>query len=46
MVTTVLAACQWLARQPAHEDLLGVRFQVLPGYATCSISFLRPHMHL
>ena len=31
VVTTVLAACQRLARQPAHEDLLAVRFQVPPG---------------
>lgn len=32
VVTTALAACQRLARQPAHEDLLAVRFQVLPRF--------------
>ncbi|KAK9845929.1 hypothetical protein WJX81_006194 [Elliptochloris bilobata] len=37
VVTTVLAACQRLARVPAHEDLLGVRFQVSEDHCWLSL---------
>ena len=45
MVTTVLAACQRLARQPAHEDLLGMRFQVLQDVCDRMLQVLHAIQH-
>ncbi len=41
VVTTVLAACQRLARSPAHEDLLGVRFQARAFMPTLNLPYSR-----